>query len=272
MNVLIKEKSQRIEFLPGKSINNYHDGGDPFIRTCKLVNEPFPQGVLTPDVWKKTAIVIMDIWDNHPNQGTASRDDELATPVNAFVSAARNLGALIIHSPSTGNPSDDFFAASIRGRYDPTPSLLFEARQRQATPDEKRARQNAIDARFPPGAPKDLWARNGYYYLGEIGDRTDTAGRSQQEAFDWIVDHPGDVDFPAGHARGKTGGKPWQQHPGIIIKANDAISADGIDGAGNGNSYEEVLALTKDRPYLDLCWRPDELVHPAPDEWHAQNV
>jgi hypothetical protein len=250
VNVFIKEKSQRIAFLPGKSINNYHDGGDPFIRICKLMNEPFPQGVLTPDQWKQTAIVIMDIWDNHPKQGTASRDEEIATPVNAFVSAARNLGALIIHSPSTGSPQDDFTAAPIRGRYDPTPTLLFQAQQRKATPDEKRARQNAIDARFPVGAPKDLWARNGYYYLGELGDRTDPAGRSQQEAFDWIVNNSNWVDSPAGRARGITGGNPSQQDPRIIIHANDAISADGVDGYGTGNAYEEVMALTKDRPYL----------------------
>ncbi|MGA3342282.1 MAG: hypothetical protein ABSD11_17120 [Methylocella sp.] len=244
LNVFIKEKSQQVEFLPGKSINNFHDDGDTFVRTCKLVNEPIPQGVLTPELWKKTAIVIMDIWDHHPSQGTASRDDELATPVNAFVSAARNLGALIIHSPSTGSPLGTDLNAPIKGRYDPTPN------NRRATDDEKRARLNAIDARFRPGAPKDLWARNGYYYLGKIGDRTDPVGRAQQEEFDFIVDHPGDVDSPAGRARGITGGTPTQQHPKIIIKANDAISADGIDGSGNGDSYEEVLALTIDRPYL----------------------
>ena len=258
VNAFIKEKSQRIEFLPGKSINNYHDGGDVFIRICKLINEPFPQGVLTPDQWKQTAILIMDIWNNHPDQGTASRDEELGAPVNAFVSAARNLGALIIHSPSTGQPANappnPHFKQDnpITGRYDPTPSGIgiYDARQRLASPDEKRARQNAIDARFPVGAPKDLWARNGYYYLGELGDRTDPVGRSQQEAFDWIVDHPGDVDSPAGRARGITGGTPTQQNPQIIIHANDAISADGVDGSGNGNAYEEVMALTKDRPYL----------------------
>ena len=252
-SVFIKEKSQRIEFLPGKSINNYHDGGDPFIRICKLVNEPFAQGVLTPDLWKKTAIVIMDIWDNHPSQGTASRDDELATPVNAFVSAARNLGALIIHSPSTGAPANVSIKDDpIQCRYDPTPpsNPFLRARWERATPDEKQARQNAIDARFPIGAPKDLWARHGYYYLGEIGDKTDPAGRSQQEAFDFIVQNPGDVGSPAGLGRGIRGGNPTQQHPKIVIKANDAISADGIDGSGNGDSYEEVLALTKDRPYL----------------------
>ena len=253
VNVFIKEKSQRIEFLPGKSINNYHDGGDPFIRTCKLVNEPFPQGVLTPDQWKQTAILIMDIWNNHPDQGTASRDEELGAPVNAFVSAARNLGALIIHSPSTGQPANVKSSDNpIQGRYDPTPSgnKQYDARQRLATPDEKRARQNAIDARFPGGAPKGLWARNGYYYLGELGDRTDPAGRSQQEAFDWIVNNSSNADSPAGRARGITGGTPTQQNPKIIIHATDAISADGVDGSGNGNAYEEVMALTKDRPYL----------------------
>jgi hypothetical protein len=260
LNVFIKEKSQQVEFLPGKSINDYHNGEDPYVKTCKLVNEPFPQGVFTADQWKKTAILIMDIWNNHPDQGTASRDEELGIPVNAFVSAARNLGALIIHSPSTGAPMNwniGSISNPIQGRYDATPSSnpVYRARGEQATADEKRARQNAIDARFPPGAPKGLWARTGYYYLGKVGGDSgipivDIVERYNDEDFDYIVDHAGNVDSPAGLARGIKGGTPTQQNPKIIIHANDAISADGIDGHDNGNAYEEVLALTKDRPYI----------------------
>ncbi len=248
-NVFIKEKSQRIEFNPGKSIKNCHDDDDPFLRTCKLVNEPFPQGVLTPDQWKQTAVVIMDIWDHHPVQGTASRVDELAAPVNTFISAARALGALIIHSPSTGDPG-----YPLQGRYDPTPVTqlpFYLERQRQATDAEKHARQNAINARFPVNAPKDLWARSGYYYVGKLGERTDPVGRAQEEDFDYILNHPNYLDSPAGYARGIKGNlQPTRQHPGIVIEKDDAISADGIDGTGKGNSYEEVMALTKDRPYL----------------------
>ena len=32
-----------------------------------------PQGVLTPDQWKQTAILIMDIWNNHPDQVIAKK-------------------------------------------------------------------------------------------------------------------------------------------------------------------------------------------------------
>src|SRR5271154_1391261 len=43
LNVFVKEKTQTIEFKPGKSINNSHDEGDPFRDICKPVNRQFPK-------------------------------------------------------------------------------------------------------------------------------------------------------------------------------------------------------------------------------------
>jgi len=246
VNVFVKEKTQTIEFLPGKSINNYHDGGDPFREVCKLVNRPFPNGVLTPKDWAQTAVLIMDMWNTHPSQGTASRVDELAPQINNFVTAARNAGALIIHSPSTGSPSD--MRGTIKGRYDPTVTT------NGSTVEERQARQNAINARFPSGAPAGIWARNGYYYIGLPGDRSDPVGRLIEEDFDFIVnntDPKHGIDSPAGRMRGiVSGGTPFRQNAKIIIHSTDAVSADGVAGDNNGNSYEEVLALTSNRPNI----------------------
>lgn len=50
---------------------------------------------------KKTAMVVVDMWDNHWCKGAASRVAELAGPMNQFIKAARSRGVLIVHAPST---------------------------------------------------------------------------------------------------------------------------------------------------------------------------
>jgi nicotinamidase-related amidase len=52
--------------------------------------------------WKpaETAVIICDMWDDHTCNGAARRVAELAPKVDAFVSAARARGVLIVHAPS----------------------------------------------------------------------------------------------------------------------------------------------------------------------------
>jgi type 1 glutamine amidotransferase/nicotinamidase-related amidase len=52
--------------------------------------------------WKaaETAIIICDMWDHHWCKGATERVTELAPVMNRVVSAARDKGVLIIHSPS----------------------------------------------------------------------------------------------------------------------------------------------------------------------------
>jgi hypothetical protein len=123
-----------------------------------------------------------------------------------------------------------------------------------STPEERQARQNVINARFPSGAPVGIWVRNGYYYIGLIGERSDPVGRLIEEDFDFIVnniDPKHGIDSPAGRMRGiVSGDTPSRQNAKIIIHSTDAVSADGVAGDNNGNSYEEVLALTSNRPNI----------------------
>ncbi len=49
---------------------------------------------------KKTAIVIIDMWDDHHCKSAARRVVEMAPHMNRVVGAARDKGVLIIHSPS----------------------------------------------------------------------------------------------------------------------------------------------------------------------------
>jgi nicotinamidase-related amidase len=49
----------------------------------------------------KTALVVVDMWDDHWCQGAARRVAELAVPMNRLIASARNRGVLIVHCPST---------------------------------------------------------------------------------------------------------------------------------------------------------------------------
>jgi nicotinamidase-related amidase len=49
---------------------------------------------------KKTAIVVVDMWDNHHCKSAAQRVVEMAPHMNEVLKAARTRGVLIIHAPS----------------------------------------------------------------------------------------------------------------------------------------------------------------------------
>jgi nicotinamidase-related amidase len=49
----------------------------------------------------KTALIVIDMWDDHWCQGAAKRVVELAGPMNKLISSARDRGVLIVHCPST---------------------------------------------------------------------------------------------------------------------------------------------------------------------------
>jgi nicotinamidase-related amidase len=50
----------------------------------------------------ETAIIICDMWEDHPCKMSAHRVDVMAPDMNRIVAAARSLGVTIIHCPSSG--------------------------------------------------------------------------------------------------------------------------------------------------------------------------
>ena len=50
----------------------------------------------------ETAIIVCDMWEDHPCKMSAHRVDVMAPEMNRVISAARSLGVTIIHSPSSG--------------------------------------------------------------------------------------------------------------------------------------------------------------------------
>jgi nicotinamidase-related amidase len=100
---------------------------------------------------QKTALIIVDMWDDHWCKGAARRVVELAGPMNKFVAAARNRGVFVVHCPST---CVDFYAgtpARQRAMEAPfaKPPITLATTQRWGTawcwPDESREPELPID-------------------------------------------------------------------------------------------------------------------------------
>jgi nicotinamidase-related amidase len=99
----------------------------------------------------KTAMIIVDMWDDHWCKGAAKRVAELAGPMNKLVGEARKRGVFIVHCPST---CVDFYKDSAARRraidapYAKPPIELATA-QRWGTawnwPDESREPALPID-------------------------------------------------------------------------------------------------------------------------------
>jgi nicotinamidase-related amidase len=56
-----------------------------------------------PATWEaaRTAIIVVDMWDDHWCSAAAARVAEMAVPMNAMLKTARDKGVLIIHAPSS---------------------------------------------------------------------------------------------------------------------------------------------------------------------------
>lgn len=52
----------------------------------------------------ETAIIVCDMWEDHPCKMAAHRVDVMAPEMNRVISAARSAGVQIIHAPSSGIP------------------------------------------------------------------------------------------------------------------------------------------------------------------------
>jgi hypothetical protein len=182
----------------------------------------------------------MDMWDRHPYQGTGARAAELAPQINKFLTFARSQGAQIVHSPSCDWPAGILEQGLIEpcefvGRYDQHP-----------------ARAKAINARhsiFPNPGNRNV-TRQFYYYLSN-GDEI-----SGTSLYNSILDN---LDpCPSSNTDPRFGGNPQGQTDLIDIldtgpAGGDVISADGLRRSGDNSAYEELLALTIDRPYLIYC-------------------
>lgn len=68
----------------------------------------------------ETAIVVCDMWEDHPCKMAAHRVDVMAPEMNRVLSAARSWGVQIIHAPSSGIPHYEETPHRLRVRLAPT--------------------------------------------------------------------------------------------------------------------------------------------------------
>lgn len=106
----------------------------------------------------QTAIIIIDMWNNHTCKSAAQRVVEMAPHMNLVVKAARSKGVFIIHAPS-----------NCMDAYRDTP-----------------ARQRARDARFAPATAKFQWNYFNPEREGVLDPKLEQAGCSCD------ADHPCD--------------------------------------------------------------------------------
>lgn len=137
---------------------------------------------------RRTAVVLVDLWDDHWCKGAAARVGELTRPVSAFLSAARSRGLFVIHAPST------------------------TVRPYDGTPARERARKAPFHAPPVPLATAQRWGTAWCW---------PDSGREGELPID-------DSDMGCDCATKCTIREAWtRQHPAVEIRPEDAVTDDG---------------------------------------------
>ncbi len=146
----------------------------------------------------QTAAVVCDMWDLHHCKNATDRVGELAPRMNAFLTALRKAGVLIIHAPS-----------SCVKPYEDT-----------------AARRRAKEAPAAANRPKDIgeWCHRipaeerGTYPIDQSDGGCDTPNEPQKAWAAWLKD------------QGRNPGAPWLRQIDVLeIKDQDAVSDSGVE-------------------------------------------
>ncbi len=147
----------------------------------------------------QTAVIIVDMWDDHWCPNAAKRVTEMAKPMNKVIKLAREKGMLIIHAPSS---TVDFYKGTLaRKRSINAPSasppkpLSKDVRwgTNWCWPDKFRETELPIDdsdmgcdceKEFPI---REAWTRQ--IETIEIDDESDAITDNGQEAYNLLVEH-----------------------------------------------------------------------------------
>lgn len=147
----------------------------------------------------QTAVIIVDMWDDHWCPNAAKRVTEMAKPMNKVIKLAREKGMLIIHAPSS---TVDFYKGTLaRKRSINAPSasppkpLSKDVRwgTNWCWPDKFRETELPIDdsdmgcdceKEFPI---REAWTRQ--IKTIEIDDEYDAITDNGQEAYNLLVEH-----------------------------------------------------------------------------------
>jgi nicotinamidase-related amidase len=176
-------------------------GGD---FTLSLRSRPEKDGkhdvAARPEVWPgdKVAVIVCDVWDAHHCLNAVRREEEMVPRMDAFLKAAREKGALVIHAPSG----------------------CMEAYKDH--PARKRAQSAPAAKTLPP----------------DIGKWCNKIPAEEKGKYPIDQTDGGEDDDPAEHAEwhaklaamGRNPKAPWKaQHAGITITDGDAVSDSGVE-------------------------------------------
>lgn len=92
----------------------------------------------------QTAIIIIDMWDTHTCHAAAQRVSGMAPRMNEIVTAARNLGVMVIHAPSDTMKYYEGRPERLRMQRAPMVTAPFPIRE--VRPDEEKLRKFPIEA------------------------------------------------------------------------------------------------------------------------------
>jgi nicotinamidase-related amidase len=112
-----------------------------------------PQIIEKKAAWdpKRTAMIVVDMWDDHWCKSAARRVAELAGPMNAVLKNARERGVFVIHAPSTVTSFYQNTPQRARARSAPLtkPAVPLSTAERWGTtwcwPDPAREKELPID-------------------------------------------------------------------------------------------------------------------------------
>jgi nicotinamidase-related amidase len=170
-------------------------------QTLSAINGGKYQSVENEVTWQcsKTAVIIVDMWDDHWCPNAAKRVAEMANPMNKVIKLAREKGMLIIHAPSS---TVDFYketAARKRAINAPSanPPNPLSKDVRWGTnwcwPDKFRETELPIDdsdmgcdceEEFPI---REAWTRQ--IETIDIDEQIDAITDNGQEAYNLLVKH-----------------------------------------------------------------------------------
>jgi nicotinamidase-related amidase len=107
----------------------------------------------------ETALIIVDMWDQHWSEGATRRCSVLADKINAAASRVREKGCLIVHAPSDTMPFYEGAEARKRFLSAPLPDRIPEpvnVREYPQPVDSSDGGSDTVDA-YPPNTP--VWTR-----------------------------------------------------------------------------------------------------------------
>lgn len=213
-------------------------------------------------VWpvKRTAIIVVDMWDDHHCSSAAKRVVEMAPHLNRTLQAARKQGVFIIHSPSN---CMDFYQDTPPRRRAQSAALAksdvkfqwnyFDPKREGPLEDKLEQAGCSCDTEEPCGPSKRVWKRQ--IELIDIADE-DAVSDDGQEVFNLLqsreIDH---VIVMGVHTNRCVLGRPFGIRQLVLLNKQVALCRDLTDSYHRdpGHHFEGLDRIIR---HVERYWCP----------------